>query len=49
MRGFTILCDCMLSRYAVCSVSHEAKLWNSLGTEAKNSSTLRAFKREVQK
>ena len=26
-----------------------AKLWNSLGTEAKNSSTLRAFKREVQK
>ena len=26
-----------------------AKLWNSLGTDAKNSSTLRAFKREVEK
>ena len=26
-----------------------AKLWNSLGTEVRNSSTLRAFKKEVQK
>ena len=26
-----------------------AKLWNNLGTDAKNSSTLRAFKREVEK
>ena len=26
-----------------------AKLWNSLGTEVRNSSTLRAFKKELQK
>ena len=26
-----------------------AELWNSIGTDAKNSSTLRAFKREVKK
>ena len=32
-----------------CFLYRDAKLWNSLGTAAKNSSTPRGFKREVQK
>ena len=34
-----------ISRGQKCFLYRGAKLWNSLGTEAKNSSTLRAFKR----